>query len=175
MIAKVDGSVGRIPPTRCSKRRPAAKAPKIPTAMPTTIQVPELLELLLFYILHRANAVIRDRAVASVFKAFFIDEAWVFLKNPASWKEMREHCRYVREAADTYAYNLSEIKTMLAALKEPAWTVLLTAAFTGLRKAEIRGLHWEDFDGKQLSVRRSVWNSVVSEPKSVHSKALFRW
>jgi type IV secretory pathway VirB4 component len=46
--------------------------------------VPELLEPLLFYILHRANAVIRDRAVASVFKAFFIDEAWVFLKTPAS-------------------------------------------------------------------------------------------
>jgi integrase len=75
------------------------------------------------------------------------------------------------EAADTYAYNLSEIKTMLAALKEPAWTVLLTAALTGLRKAEIRGLYWEDFDGKQLSVKRSVCNSVVSEPKTACSKA----
>jgi integrase len=66
---------------------------------------------------------------------------------------------------------LSEIKTMLAALKEPAWTVILTAALTGLCKAEIRDLYWEDFDGKQLSVKRSVWNSVVSEPKTKRRKA----
>jgi type IV secretion/conjugal transfer VirB4 family ATPase len=46
-------------------------------------QYPELLEPLLFYILHRANAVITDRQISSVFKAFFIDEAWIFLKNPA--------------------------------------------------------------------------------------------
>jgi type IV secretion system protein TrbE len=46
-------------------------------------QYPELLEPLLFYILHRANAVICDRQISSIFKAFFIDEAWVFLKNPA--------------------------------------------------------------------------------------------
>jgi type IV secretion/conjugal transfer VirB4 family ATPase len=45
-------------------------------------QYPELLEPLLFYILHRANAVISGRDITSVFKAFFIDEAWVFLKNP---------------------------------------------------------------------------------------------
>ncbi|MBV9889204.1 MAG: DUF87 domain-containing protein [Acidobacteria bacterium] len=39
---------------------------------------PELLEPLLFYILHRAH-----REIASTFKAFFIDEAWVFLRNPS--------------------------------------------------------------------------------------------
>ncbi len=58
-------------------------------------QYPELLEPLLFYILHRANAVIRNRAIASVFKAFFIDEAWVFLKNPSIH-------RYVIEALKTW-------------------------------------------------------------------------
>jgi type IV secretion/conjugal transfer VirB4 family ATPase len=46
-------------------------------------QYPEVLEPLLFYILHRANRIIADREISSVFKAFFIDEAWVFLKNPA--------------------------------------------------------------------------------------------
>jgi type IV secretion/conjugal transfer VirB4 family ATPase len=58
-------------------------------------QYPELLEPLLFYILHRANAVIADREIGSVFKAFFIDEAWVFLKNPAIQ-------RYVVEALKTW-------------------------------------------------------------------------
>jgi len=43
---------------------------------------PELLEPLLVYILHRANEVIVNRDVSSTFKAFFIDEAWVFLRNP---------------------------------------------------------------------------------------------
>ncbi|MGC2718457.1 MAG: DUF87 domain-containing protein, partial [Candidatus Acidiferrales bacterium] len=58
-------------------------------------QYPELLEPLLFYILHRANAVIADRQTSSVFKAFFIDEAWVFLKNPSIQ-------RYVVEALKTW-------------------------------------------------------------------------
>jgi integrase len=46
-----------------------------------------------------------------------------------------------RWAADTYAYSLDEVKRMLAVLKEPDWTVVLTAALTGLRKGEIRGLY----------------------------------
>jgi len=58
-------------------------------------QYPELLEPLLFYILHRANAVIADRQITSRFKAFFIDEAWVFLKNPSIQ-------RYVVEALKTW-------------------------------------------------------------------------
>ena len=47
-------------------------------------QYPDLLEPLLFYILHRANAVIQDRVSFHFFKAFFIDEAWVFLRTPPS-------------------------------------------------------------------------------------------
>jgi type IV secretion/conjugal transfer VirB4 family ATPase len=58
-------------------------------------QYPEPLEPLLFYILHRSNSVIADREATSVFKAFFIDEAWVFLKNPAIQ-------RYVVEALKTW-------------------------------------------------------------------------
>src|SRR4029077_20600569 len=54
------------------------------------------------------------------------------------------------EPEETYAYSLDEIKAMLAVLPEPAWTVLLTAALTGLRKSELRGLEWENFDGKEL-------------------------
>lgn len=72
---------------------------------------------------------------------------------------------------DTYAYSLAEIKTMLALLKEPARTVVLTAALSGLRHSELRGLIWENFDGKELSVTRSVWNKTVSEPKTRRSRA----
>jgi integrase len=76
-----------------------------------------------------------------------------------------------KEPAEAYAYNLSELTGMLAALDEPARTVVLTAAYTGLRKGEIRGLCWSDFNGKELCVNRSVWNSIINPPKTRRSAA----
>ncbi len=73
--------------------------------------------------------------------------------------------------ADTYAYSLAEIKSMLSVLKEPAWTVVLTAALTGLGKSELRGLTWDVFDGAQLTVKQSVWNSFTNEPKTKKRRA----
>jgi integrase len=75
------------------------------------------------------------------------------------------------ETEETHAYSLTEVKKMLLLLEEPAKTVILTAALTGLRKGEIRGLRWEDFSGRELSVNRSVWNSEVNDPKTARSKA----
>ena len=64
---------------------------------------PEILEPLFFYILYRANAVICDRNITQVFKAFFIDEAWVFLRNSSIQ-------RYVGEALRTWRkYNAAMI------------------------------------------------------------------
>jgi type IV secretion system protein VirB4 len=80
-------------------------------------QYPELLEPLLFYVLHRANAVIGDRQISSVFKAFFIDEAWVFLKNPSIQ-------RYVVEALKTWR-------------KHNAAMILSTQSLDELRKSDI--------------------------------------
>ena len=45
-------------------------------------KVPELLEPLLFYVLHRASAAVQDPANATTLKAFVIDEAWRFFRNP---------------------------------------------------------------------------------------------
>jgi type IV secretion system protein TrbE len=80
-------------------------------------QYPELLEPLLFHILHRANAVIADRQITQVFKAFFIDEAWVFLKNPSIQ-------RYVVEALKTWR-------------KHNAAMVLSTQSLDELRRSDI--------------------------------------
>ena len=80
-------------------------------------QYPELLEPLLFYILHRANAVIADKEITSAFKAFFIDEAWVFLKNPSIQ-------RYVVEALKTWR-------------KHNAAMVLSTQSLDELRRSDI--------------------------------------
>jgi integrase len=45
---------------------------------------------------------------------------------------------------ETYAYSLEEINSALSILAEPAAAVVATAAFTGARKGEIRGMLWEN-------------------------------
>lgn len=78
---------------------------------------PELLEPLLFYILHRANEVIANREASAVFKAFFIDEAWVFLKNPS----IRQ---YITEALKTWR-------------KHNAAMILSTQSLDELKRSEL--------------------------------------
>lgn len=75
------------------------------------------------------------------------------------------------EAEETYAYSLDELKKMLLLLEEPSRTVVLTAALSGLRKSELRGLRWQDFSGKELSVKRSFVNGEENETKNARSKA----
>lgn len=81
---------------------------------------------------------------------------------------------------DGRAYSLEEIALMLTVLPEPSRTVVGTAAFTGLRAGEIRGLTWEAYaptdksDENSLGivrVLRSVWRGRVGEPKNSRSKA----
>jgi len=80
-------------------------------------QYPEVLEPLLFYILHRANAVICDTKSSHIFKAFFVDEAWLFLKNPIIKS-------YIIEALKTWR-------------KQNAAMILSTQSVDELRKSEI--------------------------------------
>jgi integrase len=75
------------------------------------------------------------------------------------------------EGQETYAYSLEEVTKMLSVLPEPASTVVATAAFTGMRKGELRGLLWENYNGTEIRVTQSVWESIVTEPKTRKSKA----
>jgi integrase len=74
-------------------------------------------------------------------------------------------------AKETHAYTLNEITDMLAALKEPARTLVLVAGLTGLRRSELQGLKWDDFTGTELRVERAVWNGIVTGTKTLSSKA----
>jgi len=51
-----------------------------------------------------------------------------------------------------------------------AFAVVATAAFTGLRLAELRGLQWRDFQGVRLSVERTVWRTKEGLPKTESSE-----
>ena len=78
-------------------------------------------------------------------------------------------------AAETHAYSLEQVTQMVAALPEPAATIVLTAAFTGLRRGEIRGMRWENLEsGEPLAfyrVSQSIWHGIATEPKTAKSKA----
>lgn len=77
------------------------------------------------------------------------------------------------EREDTYAYTLEEVQQMLAVLPEPARTAVATCAFTGVRRGELAGLLWENFDAKKGSMRitQSIWEGHVTRPKTKKSKA----
>jgi len=67
------------------------------------------------------------------------------------------------------AYTLEDIHAMLGKLEEPARTIVALAAFSGLRKSEIRGLRWEDYTGDEIRVVRSVWRTHIGPTKSEES------
>lgn len=75
------------------------------------------------------------------------------------------------EGKETYAYSLEEVLAIRQNLAESARTIVTVAGFTGLRRAELRGLLWENYNGTEISVSRSIWEGYVNEPKTRKSKA----
>jgi integrase len=72
---------------------------------------------------------------------------------------------------ETHAYSLEAITQMLNVLPEPATTIVAVAAFTGVRKGELRGFLWENYDGEQVLISQSFWRGHVLEPKTRKSRA----
>ena len=71
---------------------------------------------------------------------------------------------------ETYAYDLAEIQQMLSVMPDPAATIFAVAAFAGLRRGELQGLRWEDYEGGQILVSRAIWEGHVNDPKTGRSK-----
>jgi integrase len=90
--------------------------------------------------------------------------------------------------ADTYAYSLGEILSLVKAAEgqHTVQAIFVVATFTGLRLEEIRGLKWEDYvdvnelpvsgrftrdgyNGKVLNVRRTVVHSHIEEDTKTES------
>ncbi len=71
-------------------------------------------------------------------------------------------------------YSLEQVLSMLRVLEtldiRAAVAVGLTY-FAALRPAEARGLKWEDYNGAELQVRRSVWRNHVGQTKTEDSAA----
>jgi integrase len=71
-----------------------------------------------------------------------------------------------------HAYSVLEIEGMLISTTGVARVVIATAALTGLRLSELRGLRWADFDGENLHVKRTVWRTIVGPTKTEDSEGL---
>jgi len=78
--------------------------------------------------------------------------------------------RNVREPARTYAYDLHQVRQILKILPPLGKSLVATAAFAGLRRGELRGLDWSDYDGTTLTINRSIWRSLVNPPKTRASR-----
>jgi integrase len=82
-----------------------------------------------------------------------------------------------REPRETHAYSLEEITGMLGVLPGIARVLVGVAAFTGLRRSEIRGLSWEDYQPAEpggigeIHVERSIWGRHVQPTKTQRSRA----
>lgn len=73
----------------------------------------------------------------------------------------------------THAATPAEIMKILEILRHDGeWKARAAVGlmfFAGLRPGEARGVCWEDFGGKRLAVRRSVWHTFTTDPKTVNA------
>jgi len=65
-----------------------------------------------------------------------------------------------------------EIRGILSELSEPAHTVTMLAAITGMRRGELFGLKWEDldFDKQTIRIVRSLVDQIEGRPKTEASR-----
>lgn len=89
-------------------------------------------------------------------------------ENPASGIQLPEK-HAVRER---HALTLEQIRPLLAALTEPARTMVCLGILTGLRVGEILALRWEDVDflAGEIRVERNFYRGMVGTPKTPHSR-----
>jgi integrase len=71
-----------------------------------------------------------------------------------------------RRSEETEFYTLNEIKRMIAVLPQPASVAVALAGYGGLSHSEIRGLLWENYDGKTIRVTQKVTGSHIGPPKT---------
>ncbi len=78
-------------------------------------------------------------------------------------------------ATPTRAATPDEVLTIMEVLRKAGEEKVRAAValmfFTGLRPGEARGALWQDYDGKRLLVRQSVWHTHTTTPKTAEAAA----
>lgn len=122
--------------------------------------------------LHRAHKV--SRTTLKHFKSF-LSGVFTYAKNQGVFDGVNPiHEAMIPKKAlapgETHAATLDEVLAIMDALEkvgqQKASAAVALMFFAGLRPGEARGACWEDFDGKQLMVRQSVWHTYTTTPKT---------
>jgi integrase len=103
-------------------------------------------------------------------KIFITAKKWNFFAgdNPAIGVELPEK-KAVREK---YVLLPEQIPPLLAALEEPARTMVLVGVLTGLRIGEILALRWRDVDFRsgEIRVEQACYRGLIGTPKTKGSR-----
>jgi len=77
--------------------------------------------------------------------------------------------------AQTHAATPEEVLAILEVLRKAGeWKARAAVAimfFAGLRPGEARGVRWEDYEGKRLFVKQSVWHNFTTDPKTKNAES----
>ena len=119
-------------------------------------KVPDILEPLLFYVLHRTSAQITSPANAGVFKTFLLDEAWIFILNETIRKYVEEGQRAWRSHGAamilaTQSVNELEDSGMLKIVSESCPTKIFLANPDMDRTLYSERFHLNDTEMKIIS------------------------
>jgi integrase len=103
-------------------------------------------------------------------KIFVTAKKWGFFAgdNPATGVDLPEK-KAVREK---HTLLPEQIPALLAALEEPARTMVLVGVLTGLRVGEILGLRWRDvdFSSGEIRVEQACYRGLIGTPKTKNSR-----
>jgi integrase len=125
--------------------------------------------------LHRAHNI--GRTMLKHFKSF-LSGVFTYAKNQGALDGVNpmQGAMIPKKAAaprETHAASLDEVLAIMDALEKAgrlkACAAVAIMFFAGLRPGEARGVCWEDYDGKQLTVRQSVWHTHTTTPKTESS------
>ena len=125
--------------------------------------------------IHRSHGL--GRSTLRHLKAF-MSTVFTFAKNQGVLDGVNpiQDAMIPRKAAapeETHATTPDEVLLMMNALEKAGERKASCAVglmfFAGLRPGEARGVRWQDFDGKRLNVRQSIWRTHATEPKTAES------
>jgi integrase len=81
--------------------------------------------------------------------------------------------RAAKGPQETHAMSADDVLAILSILERAgerqARAAVALMFFAGLRPGEARGVCWEDYDGQKLTVKRAVWHTHVTDPKTAAS------
>jgi integrase len=120
-----------------------------------------------------AEKKLRKRTVANL--KHFLGGVYTFARNHGHFDAANPitglKLKIKRRDLTTFAYSLDYQRSMMAVVPIKARAAMAVAGFAGLSRSELQGLRWEDRQGDELCVARSVVEGNEKETTTEHRTA----